>query len=173
MGVLKVKVGGSWIDVPSYAAPVVVLTGSFTPVWTFDWTLGSGAVNFGRYQWIGGPNVGDQGSLTVMARASLGTGFVVGTNGLTLALPSGFECVPADPLTPNGEPVGICRFNDASPATSYTGPARLSSVTAMRLMVVKVDSTYGFEANITSAIPFTWAASDNWSVTMTMMAKKV
>lgn len=55
--------------------------------------------------------------------------------------------------------IGSITFRDSNPATNYYGVVLASSTTII-FTVAKADGTYATLANVSSTIPFTWAAGD-------------
>lgn len=96
MGVLKVKVGAAWVEIPGVGGPSagVVQSGSYTPTLT-SLVVGTGGTNTADYTFVGGPNVGDKGLLAAQGKIVFGSsGATFPTVNSRIGLPSGFNLNP-------------------------------------------------------------------------------
>jgi hypothetical protein len=115
---------------------------AFTPVWT-GLTVGDGT-NTGRQVQIGK-------TVFVVADFTFGA-----TSAITGAVSMNCPVVAAAAAV---RPIGGLRLNDIS-VQPYQGFILLFSTTLIRLRVANVAGTYPIDVELSSIIPFTWAAGD-------------
>ena len=72
-----------------------------------------------------------------------------------------FASLPIDAADMNWlHTIGFVTFKDSNPATNYYGIV-LASPTSMIFRIIKADTTYATWADISSTVPYTWAAGDS------------
>lgn len=143
-------------------------TGTFSPTLTnINIGTGGSALNSAIYHYVGGPNIGDSGLLTVTGRITLGTsGQSVGT-GPQATIPPGFS-IPAPVQT------GANRYGVATLLTNANiGFVQQAGATAVAFVVGGAGSTYVTGTTITSAVPGTWGAGDALTYTYTIPVVRV
>lgn len=143
------------------AGEAAVVSGSYTPTWTGVVPgSGTGFLNVGNYSWVGGPDVGDVGLLTININMRFGATsptFPSGS-GTIVSIPSGFNITATSSLSSSGLPVGFCAFDPATAGDILYGYATRQSATTLACLFQ--DLTTGKLVSPNATIPFTWAAQD-------------
>jgi hypothetical protein len=86
----------------------------------------------------------------------------------------GFNVWPSDDaIGTQGEVVGGCRIIDATPAATYIGFMRVTTLNALRPVVINAAATYTTEVLPSTTIPMTWAANDEMACSASLMAIRV
>src|SRR3990172_12641434 len=144
--------GWYYLDDAGVEIPLVIAPTTFTPA-IANLTVGTGGTLAGRYTQVGK-------LVNFDVRAILGSsGFSV-AGSLTLTFPVTLATYS------NVTPLGIVRFRDASPATSYSGVISSNGP----LGALGAGATYLTVDALSSTIPFTWAASDEIEISGTYIA---
>jgi len=144
--------GWYYLDDAGVEIPLVLAPTTFTPA-IANLTVGTGGTLAGRYTQVGK-------LVNFDVRAILGSsGFSV-AGSLTLTFP-----VTIATYT-NVTPIGLVRMRDASPGITYSGVISTNGTIA----IMQSDATYLTVAVLSSAIPFTWAASDEIEISGTYIA---
>jgi Collagen triple helix repeat (20 copies) len=154
-------------------SPLVIETGTYVPA-IAQAVVGTGGQNSARYTFIGGPNVGDVGQITVSGYLVFGSaGQTFPESNLLIPLPAGFNF--AQYLSGYGyNPIGVCQANDYTGA-GYPGVCVPRSLTQFCPAEVVTSATYGtilFYGN-SSSIPFAWAVNDSIFYNVTTQAVRV
>jgi hypothetical protein len=173
MGVLHARVGGAWVPVSGFGT-VDVVKASFTPTWG-ALAVGTAGINVGRYVYVGGPNVGDVGQLNLTAYVKFGSSGQTFPSSPSLNIGAiGFNLWPSsDSVGSFGDPVGGCRIADATPAATYLGQMRASTLSSLRPVLYNASATYATETGLTTAIPMTWAVDDQMICGASLMVIRV
>lgn len=132
----------------------LIVTGSYTPT-LVGVVVGSGGTNGANYTYIGGPDVGDSGLLTVEGEivfGSSGQTFPAAT--VTVTLPSQFVNVEPAAL----REVGWWSANDSG--ATYQGWMRPTGTTTLRFILPNVTGTQIPHAATGTTSPFTWGTGD-------------
>lgn len=120
---------------------------SFTPSWT-NLTVGTGATNEGEYCYV-------PGGMHVRVSVVLGTSPTVGN--VLMTIPNS-ETIRTG-ISATDHPLGHATYNDVT-GNIYRGVVQVQSTTSVRLRALNASSTYAYHAQLSSTVPFTWAASD-------------
>lgn len=130
---------------------------SWTPTWT-NLTVGSGVVE-AKYCQIG---------KIVVARLSFiyGSGSAVGT-AVSFTLP--VTAVSYPNIVNDMDIIGSGHMLDSG-SGNYKATVCAASITTARIYADKADATYLYTTDLTSAVPFTWAANDSITLLLTYEA---
>lgn len=142
VGIVFYYTGSTWIP---WDCPFT----SYTPTLT-NFTIGTGGVaaNTAEFKY-------SSGKVHVKGRAFIGTSGASVGSGVSLTLPVNAAAVPfTNILYP-----GFVTLFDAAPATSL-GFVRSNGTSVSSVSILYQSPTTGNPANITSALPWTWAAGD-------------
>lgn len=123
---------------------------SFNPTWA-NLTLGTGGASTGYWSRAGAMT-------SLYARAVLGSGFAVGS--VQLHLPFSIEDATGPLLA------GQVMVRRPSTGVYRSGVVRIASKTAVSLMMPDFTGQYGELVPFSSSVPWTYAASDEISVTL-------
>jgi len=156
----------------TWTTPVVMVSGTYVPVCT-NFNVGSGgAINTADYVFIGGPNVGDRGILSVygyLIFGSSGTTFPPGAGNSKVSLPVGFNFIANSGVVKTyhagmirtsvggGAWTGFCLTDPSDAHVAQLFYEQISSATASAGIVVSPP---------TATFPGTWAAASEirWNV---------
>lgn len=130
---------------------------SWTPTWT-NITVGSGTV-VAKYSQIG---------KTVVARISFiyGSGSAVGT-AVTFTLP--VTAVSYPNIANDMDIIGSGHMLDSG-SGNYDAVVGIATTTTARIYSKKADATHVYTTDLTSTVPFTWAANDTITLLLTYEA---
>lgn len=122
---------------------------------------GGSARNDAEWEYVGGPNSGDRGLLTIHGAIVFGTSGQTFPTTPTISMPSGFELVSTNNLRPLGQ---VYFQDDSTPANNRLGTVASSG--AANTMRFFIGGFTGGSAGLSTGSPFTWAANDAmlWSL---------
>lgn len=151
----------------------VVLGGEYIPELD-GLTIGTGgsALNTAKYRYVGQPNVGGIGTMTITGRLVFGTtGVSYPTTWSYATMPPGFnyDGISGQQFTP----VGWVRVTTST--VSALGPVIIhqTNIGRVRFLIGKADVTYLDGVGPSSTIPGTWAAGSYIEYTATFPAVRV
>lgn len=130
--------------------------GTYVPTFTgMDIGTGGSARNDAEWEFVGGPNSGDRGLLTIHGAIVFGTSGQTFPTTPTISMPSGFELVSTNNLRPLGQ---VYFQDDSTPANNRLGTVASSG--AANTMRFYIGGFTGGSAGLSTGSPFTWAAND-------------
>lgn len=144
-------------------------SGTYTPTLTgMNIGTGGSAINSAIYSYVGGPNIGDKGLLSLEGVVIFGTsGATYPTSG-EISLPSGFN-LSGFALIGNARPsCGFCNIFDSSVTIGYVGLMQPRSLTTVGVILTNVTITTHTGTVVTTVgrgstsptLPFIWADTD-------------
>lgn len=113
-------------------------------------------INDARYTFVGGPNPGDEGLLSVYGRWQLGTNFTI-TATPAVQLPSGFTTKVVG--SSSNYYTSSTLMSPTGSGGNFFGMLRYSGSQLLTFMTQNVAGTYNVSAAVSSSVPAAWTAA--------------